>query len=61
MIYLKVAHVEDFDSDYFSFSSLETAVNYIYDESIVDYQLSDNLFEEITENDYTYIESTIGD
>lgn len=57
MIYMKVAHVDDNDCDIFSFSSLDRAVKYIYEEHISEFILSDIIFEEFPEGDYTYIES----
>jgi len=57
MIYLKVAHVDDEDADYFSFSGILSAANYILDEHITEYFLSDIMSEEVSESDYTFIES----
>lgn len=56
MIYLKVAHTNDNDADYFKFSKLGDAINYIVDEEIYEYVLSDIRFEEMPEDDYTYVE-----
>ena len=58
MIYLKMAHIEDNDADYFAFGTLEKAIEYMNDEQIIDgdWQLSSVMFEEIPEGDYTLIE-----
>ena len=55
MIYLKVAHTNDNDADYFSFSNLLQAVGYIVDNNESDWIMSDILFEEVSENDYTFV------
>jgi hypothetical protein len=59
MYYLKVAHVDDNDADYFSFSSIDAVIRYLYNEELLiggEWQLSSVLFEEMPEQDYTYIE-----
>jgi len=53
MFYLEV-EAEDDDYGYFSFSSLDRAVRYIKEKSLVDYRLSDNPLNWGVE--YTHIE-----
>jgi len=57
MIYLKIAHTEDNDADYFSFLSILAAEDYIRDEKISEWVMSDFMFEEVSESDYTFIGS----
>lgn len=55
MYYLKVAHVEDEDADYFRFVNFELAAKYIKNEDIFNYVLSDFNDGEMLEDDYTLI------
>ena len=52
-IYLKVAHVDDDDADYFVFPNLDSALSYIHNEDITELVMSDIIFEEMPECDYT--------
>lgn len=64
MYYLRVEHTGDYDgefygdADYYRFNSLKDAITYIEDEKLSNWKLSDVLFEEISEGDYTPIQST---
>jgi len=55
-VYLEVAHVEDDDSDFFSFSSVQAAIDYIAANDITDFALSpDPALVGIPEDDFTHI------
>ena len=54
--YLKVAHVDDNDCDLYSFSDVRYAAQYILDESLVKFMLSDCLDDEFLDSDYTFIQ-----
>jgi hypothetical protein len=53
MIYLKVAHVEDDDVDLYEFKSILSCAEYIHDNAVFNYVISDHIFEEYPEGDYT--------
>ena len=55
MIYLKVAHVDDEDADYFKFTTLQRAIDFIEVNSESEWVMSDIMFEEMPPNDYTLI------
>lgn len=55
MIFLRVAHVEDDDWDYFSFSDMLRAIAYLVNEGVTHWEMSDYGFEEFPLQDYTYI------
>jgi hypothetical protein len=56
MIYVKVAHTNDEDSDYFKFDNLRAAYVQIEYDSVVDYVISDSLIDNVPEDDYDYLE-----
>ena len=59
MIYLKIAHSEDNDADYFTFPDLFSVLLYIHRESIEEFVISDIMFEEVSANDYTPVSISI--
>jgi hypothetical protein len=54
-IYLKVAHVEDEDADYFVFKDLAQAISYVCAEELDEWVMSPIRFEEVPPDDYTAI------
>lgn len=57
MIYLKVAHVDDNDADYFRFYDLIRAAKYIADNKEQEWVMTDERFEEMPlEGDYTFVD-----
>jgi len=50
---MEVGHIEDNDSDYFSFSNLSEAVKFIEEEDIRDFELTDN--PKLPASEYTFV------
>jgi hypothetical protein len=55
MIYLKISHTNDEDADYFRFSGLKAATDYLIMNDECDWVMSDIPFEEMPLNDYTFV------
>lgn len=58
MFYLRVAHVEDSDGDYFKFNHIGSAALYIEENNIEDFTISDIILDQVPEEDYTLISLT---
>lgn len=60
MVYMRVAHTNDGDEDLFSFSSILSAANYVLDEHISEYEITDyvgqmGIFGNYQPDDFTFI------
>lgn len=58
MVYLKVAHTNDNDADYFVFDNLQAAFRYI-EAGESEWVMSDMPFEEMPLQDYTHITGVV--
>jgi hypothetical protein len=59
MIYLKIAHTNDNDADYFVFDNLKAALVYIEHNKESEWVMSDMPFEEMPLEDYTRISGVV--
>ncbi len=55
MVYLKVAHADDNDADYFKFDNVLDAATYITINGEEEWVMSDIPFEEMPLQDYTHV------
>jgi len=53
MIYVKVPWIDGSDADYYKFTSLQSAVDYILNESITEFMISSECMD-IPKSDYTF-------